>query len=102
MTSAPLVVVVGAGPAGLAAARQLRDHGRVQVVLGVPEGCSEYLPGTLAVATGDARAAQYRTRVGLAGVEVLPAQVETIDPGAIRMEGSWLRAHAVIAGETLR
>ena len=101
MTSAPLVAVVGVGPAGLAAARQLRDQGGVQVVLVVPEGRSEYLPGTLAVATGDARAAQYRTRVELAGVDVIRARVEAIEPGAIRIEGSWLRAHAVIAAPGL-
>jgi sulfide:quinone oxidoreductase len=101
MTTAPLVGVVGAGPAGLAAVRQLRDHDRVHVVLVVPDGCSEYLPGTLAVATGDARAAQYRTRVELAGIEILPAQVEAIEPGAIKIEGSWLRADAVIAAPGL-
>ena len=101
MKAVPTIAVIGAGPAGLAAVRQLRDQGRAHVVLVVPEGRSEYLPGTLAVATGDARAAQYRTRVELAGVEVVPARVEAIEPGAIRIEGSWLRAHAVIAAPGL-
>lgn len=101
MSAVPTIAVVGAGPAGIAAARQLRDQGGVRVVLVAPEGRSEYLPGTLAVATGDARAAQYRTRVELAGVEIIPARVEAIEPGALRIGGSWLRAHAVIAAPGL-
>ena len=101
MNAVPTVAVVGAGPAGIAAARQLRDQGDVRVVLAAPEGRSEYLPGTLAVATGDARGAQYRTRVELAGIEVISAQVEAIEPGALRIGGSWLRAHAVIVAPGL-
>jgi sulfide:quinone oxidoreductase len=101
MTPTPLVAVVGAGPAGLAAARRLRDHGGIHVVLVVPEGLSEYLGGTLAVATGDARAARYQTRVDLSGVETMPVWVEGIEPGALRIEGSWLRAQAIIAAPGL-
>jgi sulfide:quinone oxidoreductase len=101
MRAIPTIAVIGAGPAGLTAVRQLRDQGGVHVVLVVPEGQSEYLAGTLAVATGDARAAQYRTRVELAGVEIIAAQVDAIEPGALRIGGSWLRAHAVIAAPGL-
>jgi sulfide:quinone oxidoreductase len=101
MRAVPTIAVVGAGPAGIAAVRRIRDQGAVHVVLVVPEGRSEYLPGTLAVATGDARAAQYTTRVELAGVEIIAAQVEAIEPGALRIGGSWLRAHAVIAAPGL-
>ena len=101
MRAVPTIAVVGTGPAGIAAARQLRDRGGVRVVLVAPGGRSEYLPGTLAVATGDARAAQYSTRVALGGVEIIPAQVEAIEPGALRIGGSWLRARAVIAAPGL-
>ncbi|MDA8357831.1 MAG: pyridine nucleotide-disulfide oxidoreductase [Actinomycetota bacterium] len=101
MRAVPTIAVVGAGPAGIAAARELRDHVGVRVVLVAPEGRSEYLPGTLAVATGDARAAHYRTQVELAGVEIIPTQVEAIEPGALRICGSWLRSHAVIAAPGL-
>jgi len=101
MRAVPTIAVVGAGPAGLAAARQLRGQGGVHVVLVVPEGRSEYLAGTLAVATGDAHAAQYRTRVELAGVELIAARVEAIEPGALKIGGSWLQAHAVIAAPGL-
>jgi len=101
MRAVPTIAVVGAGPAGLAAVHQLRDRDGIHVVLVIPGWRSEYLPGTLAVATGDARAAQYRTRVELAGVEIIPAQVEAIEPGALRIGGSSLRAHAVIAAPGL-
>ena len=101
MSAVPTIAVVGTGPAGIAAARHLRDQGGVRVVLVARDGRSEYLPGTLAVATGDARAANYQTRVELAGVEVIAAQVEAIEPGALRVGGSWLRAHAVIAAPGL-
>jgi sulfide:quinone oxidoreductase len=101
MRAVPTIAVIGAGPAGLAAVRQLRGQGGVHVSLVVPEGRSEYLPGTLAVATGDAHAAQYRTRVELAGVEIIAAQVEAIKPGGLRIGGSWLRAHAIIAAPGL-
>ncbi len=101
MTSAPLVAVVGAGPAGLAAVRRLRASRGVRVVLVVPGGLSEYLPGTLAVATGDARAARYRTRVQLAGVEVVSDRAEAVEPGALGTAGSWRRVDAVIAAPGL-
>ena len=101
MRVVPTIAVVGAGPAGPAAVHQLRGQDGVHVVLTVPEGRSEYLAGTLAVATGDARAAQYRTRVGLASVEIIAAQVEAIEPGGLRIGGSWLRAHAIIAAPGL-
>ncbi len=101
MSAVPTIAVVGTGPAGIAAARQLRDQGGVRVVLVAPEGRSEYLPGTLTVATGDAYASQYKTRVELAGVEVLPATVDSIGPGGLRIEGSLLRADAVIAAPGL-
>ncbi len=101
MTSAPLVAVVGAGPAGLAAIRRLRESSGVHVVLVVTGGLSEYLPGTLAVATGDARAARYRTPVALAGVEVVSDRAEAVEPGALRIAGSWRRVEAVIAAPGL-
>ena len=37
----------------------------------------------------------------LAGVEIIPARVEAIEPGAPRMKGSWLRANVVIAAPGL-
>ncbi|MDA8315387.1 MAG: pyridine nucleotide-disulfide oxidoreductase [Actinomycetota bacterium] len=100
MSTAPNVAVIGAGPAGLAGARRLRDGG-ASVVMIVPEAASEYLPGTLAVATGDASAASYRTRVDVAGIEIIPGRAEAIEPGSIRVNGSWHRFQAVVAAPGL-
>ena len=100
MSTAPTVAVIGAGPAGLAAARRLRDGG-ARVVMVLPEAGSEYLPGTLAVATGDAPAARYRAHVDLAGLETIPGWAEAIEPGALRVDGSWRRVQAIVAAPGL-
>lgn len=100
MSAVPTVAVVGAGPAGIAAARWLRGAG-AHVVLVVPEACGEYLPGTLAVATGDAPAASYRARVDLAGVEILPVAAEAIEPGVLRAGGLSRRVEAIVAAPGL-
>ncbi len=101
MQITPTVAVVGAGPAGIAAARRLRESGGVHVVLVVTDARCEYLPGTLAVATGDAPASEFRTRIDLEGIEVIPARAEAIEPGVLRIDGSRLRARAIIAAPGL-
>lgn len=100
MSAVPTVVVVGAGPAGIAACRLLRDSG-ARVVLVTPGGTSDYLPGTLPVATGDAPADHYRVPVQLRGVEVVPAAAEAIEQGGVRVEGSVVRADAVVGAPGL-
>ncbi len=101
MQITPTVAVVGAGPAGIAAARRLRESGGVHVGLVVTDARCEYLPGTLAVATGDAPASEFRTRIDLEGIEVIPARAEAIEPGVLRIDGSRLRARAIIAAPGL-
>lgn len=107
MTTPATVIVVGAGPAALAAARRLSAEPAVRVVLVAPGGHSDFLAGTLAVATGDATVDHYRATVALDGVEVVPARVEALrsaddpaGPGAL-VDGSWLGARAVIAAPGL-
>lgn len=97
MSIRPTVVVIGAGPAALAAARRLRAEPRVRVVLVAPGGMADYLPGALMVATGDARIDDYRSRLRLDGVEVIGGTAEAIGPGRVRVDGSDLQAQVVIA-----
>ena len=101
MTTRPTVIVIGAGPAGIAATRRLREEAALRVCLVAPDGMAEYLPGTLAVATGDALASRYRTSIELGLVEVIPARAEALRPGAVKVNGSWLDAQAIIAAPGL-
>ncbi|MGC8472313.1 MAG: pyridine nucleotide-disulfide oxidoreductase [Acidimicrobiales bacterium] len=100
MSVAPTVAVIGAGAAGLAAARRLRTGG-AEVALVVPGARSEYLAGTLAVATGDAPAASYQASVDLAGFEIIPGSAEAIEPGRLKVGGSWRRVDAIVAAPGL-
>lgn len=61
----------------------------------------EHLPGTLAVATGDAPARRYRASIELGLVEVVPARAGALRPGAVKVNGSWLDAQAIIAAPGL-
>ena len=101
MTTRPTVIVIGAGPAGIAAALRLREEAALRVCLVAPDGMAEYLPGTLAIATGDAPASRYRTSIELGLVEVIPARAEALRPGAVKVDGSWLDAQAIIAAPGL-
>jgi len=101
VTIRPTVAVVGAGPAGLAAARRLRVEPGVRVLLVAPRGTADYLPGALAVATGDAGVDRYRVPVDLGDVEVVAATAEAVGPGGVRIDGTDLEAQAVIAAPGL-
>ncbi len=97
----PTVVVIGAGPGALGAVQRLRGEPAVRVVLVAPGGVASHLPGTLPIAIGDAPIARYRVPVALGGVEVIPAAVEAIETGSVRVGGQGLRADAVIAAPGL-
>jgi sulfide:quinone oxidoreductase len=97
------VVVVGAGPGGLAAAARLRERGgeRLEIVLAAPGGRATFLPGTLDVALGDAEPDQFTAEVKLEGVRCIEAAVERVAPDGVQIAGEWLAADAVIAAPGL-
>lgn len=101
MSAKRVVAVIGAGPAALAAAHRLRAESEVQVRMIAPEGMSDYLAGSLAVATGDAEVSRFRTPLRIPGVEVIPASAESIGAGRVVLERGEERVDAVVAAPGL-
>ncbi len=95
------VVVVGAGPAALAAVRTLALYPSVETVVVAPGGTSDFLAGALQVATGDAPKARFRSRVSVAGVRLVDAVAETVSATGVLVNGEWIGAQAVIAAPGL-
>jgi sulfide:quinone oxidoreductase len=100
------VVVVGAGPGGLAAAARLRERaGRaVSVTLVSEGGRAVFHAGTLDVALGRAQAQRFSAAVSLADVRCLAATVDEVaqDGSAVQAGGRRLEADAVIAAPGLQ
>lgn len=86
----PRVIVVGAGPAGLAGAQRLRERGgdQVDVTLIAPERRASFLAGTLDVALGLAAAEEFSATVSPAGVSVIAAHAARVSAGGVRILGS--------------
>jgi sulfide:quinone oxidoreductase len=99
------VLVVGAGPGGLAAAARLRQRGgeAVAVTLLSAAGRAVFHAGTLDVALGRAEPEQFTAQVRLEGVECLAATVDEVDGDGrgVRVDGRRLDADAVIAAPGL-
>ncbi len=100
--SKPHIVVIGAGPGGLAAARQLAASGAVDVTLVEREGVARFLPGILPVVLGLRPADGYRRAVALPGVRVRSGDAVALEPGRLRLaDGATLDADAVVAAPGL-
>ena len=96
------VIVVGAGPGGIAAARHLRERGDgVEVTLIERGGTAEYLPGTIPVFLGKTPREEWRQRVFLDGVEVISGEAQELSGSGVRVAGEELEADAVIAAPGL-
>lgn len=103
MSARSHVVVVGAGPGGLAAAARLaeRGGGAVQVTLLAPGGAATFLAGTLDVMLAEADPGGFRVAVKLPGVEVVDACAEAVSATEVVLAGGRLAADAVIAAPGL-
>lgn len=98
------IVIIGAGPGGIAAARRLRDRaaGQVEIVLIERDGTAEFLAGTIATALGEAPAHHWRIPVQLRGVNVQSGEVQrATGQGVVLADGPTLEADAVIAAPGL-
>jgi sulfide:quinone oxidoreductase len=97
------VIVVGAGPGGLAAAARLRERGdgRVAVTLISPGLRATFLGGTLDVALGEQEPAAFTAAVDMAGVRCLDAAVSAVAPDGVALDDQRLAADAVIAAPGL-
>ncbi len=98
------MVIVGAGPAGVAAARHLRDRAaeQVRVMLVEREGVAEYLPGTIPTLLGDSPRERWRQRVALRDVEVRAGEVEHASGEVVKLDGRRIGADAVIVAPGLQ
>lgn len=97
------IVVIGAGPGGVAAARRVKDRSEAaEVILIEREGAAEYLPGTISTLLGETSRERWRQRVALDGVEVRAGEVAEVSGSGARLDGEWLQADCVIAAPGLR
>jgi sulfide:quinone oxidoreductase len=95
------VVIVGAGPGGIAAARRLRQRDGVEVTLIERGGVVEYLPATIPVFLGKSPRGRWRQRISLEGVDVISGEVEELSENGVKVGGERLGADAVIASPGL-
>ena len=71
--------MIGAGPAGLCAARRLRENEAVAVTLVAPGGVARHHAGLLDVLTGGAAAEEFTFAIALDRVEVVDHAVSAVD-----------------------
>jgi sulfide:quinone oxidoreductase len=97
------VVVVGAGPGGLAAAARLRDRGgeSVEVVLISPGGRATFLAGALDAALGAAPPERFSAEVALDGVRCVDASVDAVAADGVTLGDERVEADTVIAAPGL-
>lgn len=100
--SMPAVIVIGAGPGGLAATHHLAASGQVEVVLVQPEGQASYLPGILPTLLSVRPASDFRHPIAVSAIRMHPGAVIALESGRVRLsDGDSLQADAIIAAPGL-
>jgi len=98
----PRVVVVGAGPGGLAATRRLAATGRVGTTLVHPDGVATYLAGIVPLLLGTRPATDYRRPIMVEGVRMRTGTVVGVEPGRVDLtDGTRLDADAIVVAPGL-
>ncbi len=98
----PHVIVIGAGPGGLSAVRDLASSRKVAVTLVQRTGMANFLPGILPVLAGLRSPDTYRSQIAMSAVQVQAGEVIGLDVGRVTLaDGSILTADAVIAAPGL-
>lgn len=96
------VVIIGAGPGGLAAARTLASSGQVSVTLVQRDGQATFLPGILPILLGLRQASAYRHQIDIPQVRVLAGEAVALESGLVRLaDGRIINADAIIAAPGL-
>src|SRR5690606_18493500 len=93
------VVILGAGPGGVAAARRLRElaSAQVGVVLVERPGGPFYLPGTIPALLGEGRSSRWRALLALDGVEVVYGEARGVSGSGVELGDGEIGADAVVA-----
>lgn len=100
--SNPSVVVIGAGPGGLTAARRLAESGKVDVTLIARDGMASFLPGIVPLLLGLSGPASYQRPVAPAGITVRAAEAFAVETGRVVLAGGeTIAAEAIIAAPGL-
>ena len=97
------IIVVGAGPGGIAAALQLRTQveDQLEILLIQRGGTAEFLPGTIATALGQTPAAAWQQPLSLPGITVKAGEVSQVSSSKVVVDGKSLSADFVIAAPGL-
>ncbi len=97
------IVIIGAGPGGIAAATQLqkRASNQIEIILIERDGTAEFLPGTLATALGQTSPADWQQKLQLPGITVKSGEVTQVSGHGVVVDGESLTADFVIAAPGL-
>ncbi len=97
------VIIVGAGPGGIAAANRLQTRAATQIEIILVErgGVAEFLPGTLSTALGQQPLHHWQQPLVKPGIQVQAGEAHSVSGMGVVVEGVSIAADAVIAAPGL-